>query len=223
MQSRPNFGNIVKWWQDPQSQSDIDYWQKFFSHSKPRQIQQNVDQQGNVYLTSEVAETKWTGKLQQFCRRTGITPAIVTRVAVYIALFSKGWVQSDSFTGIVRSGRDFIHNRKDFANCSVDATEVIGPCVSVLPSRMPWYDEDYKQDAIDYLNIIELLHKESKSDKESRQHQKVSLSDLVSLSGTDNRAALFDILITYQNFSRQHGEDRKFLYIGTLILYQSLC
>jgi hypothetical protein len=121
-------------------------------------------------------------------RRSGITPAIATRLAVALAIdycskANEGGSGGDVTIGIVRSGRDI----------EVDGSEeMIGCLVSVLPSRIIASKSGS--------TLLQLALDEMKMDRLSRVHQGVSLADLIKITSarTDR---LFNILFTYQSLA----------------------
>lgn len=88
----------------------------------------------------------------------------------------------------MRSGRDI----------NVDsADEVIGPCVSVLPSRL-------LLDAS--TSLLDLTREEATADRRARAHQHVTLAQLAKICDLPGRSDLFDILVTYQSLAEREEE-----------------
>lgn len=126
----------------------------------------------------------WIGSLNTIAKDYGVTPAISTRIASFVALalHSKS---SDVLIGIVRSGRDIDVDRAD---------ELVGPCVSVLPSRLRFSAST---------TLLDLAIEEALADKEARAHQLVTLGEISRISNFDNRSDLFNILLTYQSLAER--------------------
>jgi len=144
-----------------------------------------------MLATTAAAYVHWSGDLSGLSQRNGITPAIASRLATSLAL-SHHAHSSDVTVGIVRSGRDI----------DVDlADTMIGPCVSVLPSRLVVLSGS------DSPSLLDLAKAETKSDRLARLNQRVTLSDLARICSLPGRADLFDILVTYQSLAELDDEE----------------
>lgn len=112
-------------------------------------------------------------------------------MAIAVAL-SRHASTAEVTLGIVRSGRDIDLERGD---------EVVGPCVSVLPSRILLPSSPSSPSLLD-LSALEIA-----SDRLIRTHQNITLSALFSLLHLRDRAALFDVLVTYQSLAERSAEE----------------
>jgi hypothetical protein len=56
------------------------------------------------------------------------------------------------------------------------------------------------------MTILDLLRYETNADLDARAHQHVPLPELVKLANLPSREALFDVLVTYQNFARDRPD-----------------
>ncbi|KAK4049717.1 NRPS [Microbotryomycetes sp. JL201] len=185
---RPPFSSVVKWWlKDSKIEPETaEYWHSYLIGAKPLSWPSTDVLGGQQLSTSTIQAVHWSGDLVGFSRRTGITPAIASRVAVAIAL-GRHANADDVTLGIVRSGRDI---DVDFA-----AEEVIGPCVSVLPSR-------FRFDSFANSSLLDVLRHETQQDLQARSHQHITLSQLANVCQLEGgRADLFNILVTYQSLA----------------------
>lgn len=134
--------------------------------------------------TTSTASLHYEGgnDLLTFSPRSGFTLAIATRVALFVAIAQYSRC-SDVVIGVVRSGRDI-----DL----MGADEIIGPLVSVLPSRLLVSSS---------ASLLDLLHQESTSDRQSRIHQQITLATIGKLMEFETRLNLFSILFTYQSLA----------------------
>ncbi|GAA5935836.1 uncharacterized protein JCM15063_001820 [Sporobolomyces koalae] len=183
---RPPFSSFVSWWASEKGtpSSTADYWRSQLTNAKPLHWPSQEPLQGEMLATTAAAIYHWTGDLSGLSRRNGITPAIASRLATSIALAHHADSQ-DVTLGIVRSGRDV----------DVDlADTMIGPCVSVLPSRLVLEAEQSP-------SLLELAQAETKADRLARLHQRVTLSDLARICSLPGRTDLFDILVTFQSLA----------------------
>jgi hypothetical protein len=173
---RPDFASIVHWWEQRSrpAEETLQFWRRYLAGlpAAPRLAY--------TPLSTQSVALHWSGALRNFCLRSGMTPAIVTRVAISLAF----GVQ-DGVLGIVRSGRDL-----GVAN----AEDIVGPCVSVLPARIRLSASQ---------TVMDLLRTETEADIEARRHQDITLPELVRLTGTESRSSLFDVLVTFQNFPKR--------------------
>lgn len=184
LESRPPFAQVVSWWSSrsaipPSSES---FWKPYLLDSKPLNWPTLAPLAGLPLSTSSEKSLHWNGSLSSFSKTHGITPAIASRVAISLAL-SQYSGSTDITVGIVRSGRDI-----DLPSAST----IIGPIVSVLPSRLLLPPTSC---------LLSLLIHESSMDLQSRSHQLVTLPELARMGGYESRSAMFDILITYQSLT----------------------
>ena len=164
-----------------------EFWQNYLGGSQPLgwPLRPSPDE---PFATSTVAQLHWSGDLAALVKRHGITPAIASRIAVAIAL-SQHTGSKDLSLGIVRSGRDIDLDGAD---------AIVGPCVSVLPSRLQLESSP---------SLLDLAASEAASDRHTRAHQNISLSQLFKLCGLASRSALFDVLVTYQSFAERNEDE----------------
>lgn len=184
LSSRPSFNSVVTFWSTlpPTPIETREFWKSYLASAQPLAWPSIAPLHGAPLETTRLATRHWTGDLSSFARTEGITPAVLSRVAVEIALGHHARTQ-DVLIGIVRSGRDVDIDRCD---------EIIGPLVSVLPSRL----------VLDpATSLLDLLHHESRMDKLSRAHQQMPLPVLSTLLSLSSRSALFNILLTYQSLA----------------------
>ncbi|KAM0787082.1 hypothetical protein ACM66B_006340 [Microbotryomycetes sp. NB124-2] len=187
---RPPFSSVVEWWmQDAQlADETAKYWQSYLTGAKPLSWPSTDVLDGQQLSTSTIKAVHWSGDLVGLSKRSGVTPAIASRVAVAVALGRHANV-NDVTLGIVRSGRDI--------DVDFSAEDVIGPCVSVLPSRT-------RLDDFANSSLLELLQHETKQDLQARSHQHISLSQLANVCQLEGgRADLFNILLTFQSLAER--------------------
>ncbi|KPV72864.1 uncharacterized protein RHOBADRAFT_55536 [Rhodotorula graminis WP1] len=187
--SRPSFGNVAGWWLGESSppQDTVDFWRGYLDGARPLGWPSQAPLDGDMLATTGAAIQHWSGELDALSHKHGITPAIASRVAILVALQHHAQ-SSDVNVGIVRSGRDID---------VVDADEIIGPCVSVLPSRIR-FDESRSS------SLLSLARAEAEADRRARLHQHVTLSQLASVCDlAGGRADLFDILVTFQSLAER--------------------
>lgn len=91
----------------------------------------------------------------------------------------------------MRSGRDIDVEGAD---------EIIGPCVSVLPSRL-LLDPS--------ASLLNLAREETTADRRARAHQHVTLAQIAKICDLPGRSDLFDILVTYQSLAERDEEDEE--------------
>lgn len=188
---RPPFSNLVGWWQHrpPPADSTIDFWQSYLAGAKqlgwPSKAGLGPDE---ALSTTAFRAIEWRGDLKTLSKKHGITPAIASRVAIHVALAHRAR-QDEVSVGVVRSGRDI-----DLA----EADEIIGPCVSVLPSRLEIKPQS---------NLLELMKAEGLADRRARRHQEVTLPQLAKWCDLPGRDGLFDILVTFQSLALHDDED----------------
>ncbi|GAA5898414.1 uncharacterized protein JCM6883_001016 [Sporobolomyces salmoneus] len=188
--SRPPFSSFVSWWsseREPPS-STAELWRSQLSGAKPLHWPSQDPLNGEMLATTAAAIFHWTGDLSGLSQRNGITPAIASRLATSLALAHHA-DSKDVTLGIVRSGRDI----------DVDlADTMIGPCVSVLPSRLVLPPSSSTADSPSLLSLAE---SETRSDRLARLNQRVTLSDLARICSLPGRTDLFDILVTFQSLA----------------------
>jgi hypothetical protein len=189
-ESRPSFAEVSRWWRTSavvQAQRAIDdYWARYMKTAKPP----NWPALPSLTFTPSTrcaAVHCWQGDLSTLSRSHGITTAIASRVAVYLALLRSSSL-TDLVVGIVRSGRDIPVR---------DADAIIGPCVSVLPARAGLVRSGG--------SFLDVMRAEAKADHEARRHQRISLSSLSQLASA--RGRLFSTLITYQSLAERAHAD----------------
>ncbi|GAA6054827.1 hypothetical protein JCM3770_004093 [Rhodotorula araucariae] len=185
---RPSFGNVAAWWlsESKPPQDTIDFWRSYLDGARPLGWPSQDPLEGDMLATTGAAILHWQGELDTLSQRHGITPAIASRVAILVALQHHASA-GDVNVGIVRSGRDID---------VVDADEIIGPCVSVLPSRIRFDSPS--------ASLLSLARAESNADRRARLHQHVTLSQLASVCALPGgRADLFDILVTFQSLAER--------------------
>ena len=187
--ARPSFGNVAGWWLNESSppQDTVDFWRGYLDGARPLGWPSQAPLDGDMLATTGAAILHWSGELDALSHKHGITPAIASRVAILVAL--QHHAQSrDVNVGIVRSGRDID---------VVDADEIIGPCVSVLPSRIRFNESSSS-------SLLSLARAEAEADRRARLHQHVTLSQLASVCAlAGGRADLFDILVTFQSLAER--------------------
>lgn len=183
---RPSFGAVASWWlsEARPPQETIDFWRSYLNGAKPLGWPSQDPLHGEMLATTGAAIQHWSGELDALSQRSGITPAIASRLAILVALHHHTG-SADVNVGIVRSGRDI-----DVA----DADEIIGPCVSVLPSRIR-FDPS--------VSLLSLAKAEADADRRARVHQHVTLSQLARFCDLPGRADLFDILVTFQSLAER--------------------
>ncbi|BGP35950.1 hypothetical protein JCM10296v2_007802 [Rhodotorula toruloides] len=183
---RPSFGAAASWWlsETTPPQDTIDFWRSYLDGATPLGWPSQDPLHGGMLATTGAAIQHWSGELDALSQRSGITPAIASRLAILVALRHHTG-SSDVNVGIVRSGRDID---------VVDADEIIGPCVSVLPSRIR-FDPDS--------SLLSLAKAEAEADRRARIHQHVTLSQLARFCDLPGRADLFDILVTFQSLAER--------------------
>lgn len=186
---RPSFSSVAAWWQGESSlpADSVKFWQDYLGGAKPLGWPSQAPLDGDMLATTGAAIRHWSGELTALTQRSGITPAIASRVAVLVALHHHGR-SDDVNVGIVRSGRDI-----DVP----DAEEIIGPCVSVLPSRVRFESDP---------SLLELAQAEAEADRRARRHQHVTLAQLARFCDLPGRADLFDILVTFQSLAEREPE-----------------
>lgn len=186
---RPTYSNVVSFWSNLQSSISVNnFWKSYLSNSSPLSWPSTAPLLGAPLSTSTIATKHWNGDLTAASRRIGVTPAVMSRIAIQIALghHSK---KKDIAVGIVRSGRDIDVNFCD---------TIIGPLVSVLPSRVILEPST---------SLLDLLQQETSNDLLSRLNQTVTLSDLAKICQLTSRADIFDILVTYQSLAEREKEE----------------
>lgn len=189
LDSRPPFSAVAAWWlgeSGPPPES-VDFWRDYLGGAQPLGWPMQEALEGDMLATTGTSIRHWSGELTTLTQRSGITPAIASRIAVLVALHHHARA-GDVNVGIVRSGRDI-----DVA----DADEVIGPCVSVLPSRIR-FDPDS--------SLLSLAKAEAEADRRARRHQHVTLAQLARFCDLPGRADLFDILVTFQSLAERDPE-----------------
>lgn len=186
---RPPFSSIVEWWlSEPHAPpATADFWRSYLSHATPLDWPSIEPLHGEQLSTSTTEILHWSGDLQGLSKRSGLTPAIASRVAISVALGHHASNQ-DVTLGIVRSGRDIEVEAAD---------ETIGPCVSVLPSRIRLDTSK---------SLLDLCRAETVEDRRARAHQHVTLAQIAKICDLPNRADLFNILVTYQSLAERDEE-----------------
>ncbi|KAM0747356.1 acetyl-CoA synthetase-like protein [Meredithblackwellia eburnea MCA 4105] len=184
------FAAVTQWYSQSSLASDEqveDFWKGYLQGARSLDWPNSP---GAPLSTSQTRQEIWSGDLPGLSKRHGITPAIASRVAIVVAL-SHLAQKSDLTVGIVRSGRDI-----DLPG----ADEIVGPCVSALPSRYSLNPSD---------SLIDILHREASHDRRIRSHQNIALSRLLSICDFPSRSSLFDILITFQSLAEREEEEEK--------------
>ncbi|KDE06274.1 hypothetical protein MVLG_03433 [Microbotryum lychnidis-dioicae p1A1 Lamole] len=191
LESRPSFSSIVNWWSStPADFSSIkSFWKTYMAGAQPLNWPSQAPLKGEQLSTSSAEVLHWSGDLKDLAKRTGITPAIASRVAIALAL-GRFAARDEVVLGIVRSGRDIE---------VLQAEEVIGPCVSVLPSRTKLDPQ---------LSLLDLAERETQDDRKARANQQIRLSDLTKVCELSSRKDLFDILVTYQSLAERDDEPK---------------
>ncbi|GAA6002009.1 uncharacterized protein JCM10292_001795 [Rhodotorula paludigena] len=186
---RPSFGSVASWWlsESEPPQDTADFWRSYLTGAVPLNWPTQEALDGDMLATTGAAILHWSGELDALSQRHGITPAIASRLAILIALQYHASA-SDVNVGIVRSGRDI-----DVP----DADEIIGPCVSVLPSRIRFDSSTASS------SLFSLAKAEAEADRLARLHQHVTLSQLARICTLPSRADLFDILVTFQSLAER--------------------
>ncbi|GAA6030664.1 hypothetical protein JCM8097_006261 [Rhodosporidiobolus ruineniae] len=189
---RPPFSSVAAWWS---SSADIatdtaDFWRSYLNDARPLNWPSQDPLDGEMLATTGAAIVHWNGDVESLTQRHGITPAIASRVAISVAL-SHHAVSDDVTVGIVRSGRDIdVH----------DADEIIGPCVSVLPSRIRFSLSPDSSSP----SLLSLARAEASTDRLSRVHQRVTLTQLTRACNlSSGRTDLFSTLVTYQSLAER--------------------
>ena len=180
---------MAAWWlreSSPPPES-VDFWRDYLGGARPLGWPTQEALEGDMLATTGASIRYWSGELTALTQRSGITPAIASRIAVLVALHHHAR-SDDVNVGIVRSGRDI-----DVA----DADEVIGPCVSVLPSRIRFEHDP---------SLLSLAKAEAMADRRARRHQHVTLAQLARFCDLPGRADLFDILVTFQSLAERDSE-----------------
>ncbi|GAA5932680.1 hypothetical protein JCM1841_006935 [Sporobolomyces salmonicolor] len=191
---RPPFSSFVAWWlsESEPSSSSGEFWRSYLSGATPLHWPSQNPLDGEMLATTSATALHWTGDLTGLSQRNGITPAIASRLAISLALsYHAG--SHDVTLGIVRSGRDVDVDRAD---------EMIGPCVSVLPSRL-------RLDPSSSSSLLDLAEHETDSDRLARLHQRVTLSNLARICALPSRTDLFDILVTYQSLAELDDDEER--------------
>ncbi|SCZ96549.1 BZ3500_MvSof-1268-A1-R1_Chr8-2g10288 [Microbotryum saponariae] len=189
LESRPSFSSIVNWWSStPADLTSIEsFWKTYMAGAQPLNWPSQAALKGEQLSTSSAEVLHWSGDLKDLAKRTGITPAIASRVAIALTL-GRFAASDEVVLGIVRSGRDI----------EVLQAEVIGPCVSVLPSRT-------KLDP--RMSLLHLAERETQDDRKARANQQIRLSDLTKVCELSARKDLFDILVTYQSLAERDDDE----------------
>ena len=190
MVPRPPFANVVSWWNTTSREltATAEFWRTYLSGAQPLNWPSRAPLNGAPLSTSTIKAGHWTGELTAFSKRHSVTPAIASRLAVAIALAHHAG-STDITLGVVRSGRDIDLD---------DADAIIGPCVSVLPTRLLLSPSS---------SLLSLAQKESLVDRRVRSHQLVTLSDLARLCSLKGRSDIFDILVTYQSLAERDEDE----------------
>ncbi|SCV67373.1 BQ2448_6019 [Microbotryum intermedium] len=189
LEPRPSFSSIVNWWSStPSNLSSIEaFWKTYMSGAKPLKWPSQAPLKGEQLSTTSAEVLHWSGDLKGLTKRTGITPAIASRAAIALAL-GRFAARDEVVLGIVRSGRDIEIPQ---------AEEVIGPCVSVLPSRTRLDPQ---------ISLLDLAERETQDDRKARANQQIRLTDLTKVCELSARNDLFDILVTYQSLAERDDE-----------------
>ncbi|GAA5909561.1 hypothetical protein JCM6882_003455 [Rhodosporidiobolus microsporus] len=187
--SRPPFSSVASWWSsNPEPPSEtVEFWRQYLNGAQPLDWPSQTPLNGEMLATTGTSILHWRGELDALTARSGITPAIASRVAISVAL-SHHARSEDVTIGIVRSGRDI-----DVDN----ADEVIGPCVSVLPSRTRFSPSSADASP----SLLSLAKAEASTDRLSRAHQRITLSQLSRSCALSSRSDLFSILLTFQSLA----------------------
>lgn len=183
---RPPYGAYVAYHERVCASDDTRaYWREQLSHlpSVTWPMGSEADRSRALATTRERVAT-WRGApslRERLSRAHAVTPAIFFRVVLALSLARLAGTKEGITLGVVRSGRDV-----ELADCD----EMIGACVSVLPSRVALLG-----------TALEAFRKEAQDDLAARLHQHVSLSDVVALAGVATRHELFSTLFTYQSLA----------------------
>ncbi|GAA5851882.1 hypothetical protein JCM8547_000086 [Rhodosporidiobolus lusitaniae] len=189
--TRPPFSSVAAWWHSSSSLSaeTASFWRSYLTSATPLSYPSQALLNGETLATTGAAILHWTGELDGLTQRHGITPAIATRLAISLAL-SVHSGKGDVTVGIVRSGRDIDVQ---------DADEVVGPCVSVLPSRIRFASADSSSSSSP--SLLSLARSEASHDRLARIHQRVTLPQLVQTCALASRSSLFSTLVTFQSLA----------------------
>lgn len=194
--SRPPFHAVASWWRSSSSPpaDTVDFWRSYLTSAVPLSWPSQSALNGEMLATTGASILHWSGELEALTQRHGVTPAIASRVAIAVALSIHAKAE-DVTVGIVRSGRDVDVQ---------DADEIIGPCVSVLPSRIRFTPSpSSSSSATTSPSLLSLSLTESASDRFTRVHQRVTLPQLTSLCSLPSRDSLFSILVTFQSLAER--------------------
>ncbi|GAA5828502.1 hypothetical protein JCM11251_000821 [Rhodosporidiobolus azoricus] len=189
---RPPFSSVASWWSknpDPPSET-VDFWRKYLDGARPLAWPSQNPLKGEMLATTGASILHWRGELHALTAKHGITAAIASRVAIIVALGHHA-SSSDVTIGIVRSGRDIDVPAAD---------EIIGPCVSVLPSRTRFSPSSGSAPTTSG-SLLALAHAEASSDRLSRAHQRMTLSQISRTCALSSRSDLFSVLLTYQSLA----------------------
>ncbi|GAA5977485.1 hypothetical protein JCM11641_000978 [Rhodosporidiobolus odoratus] len=192
---RPPFSSVAAWWRstsEPASDT-VDFWRSYLTSSRPLGWPSQVSLDGGMLATTGAAILPWHGELETLTQKHGITPAIASRLAISVAL-SHHAAADDVVVGIVRSGRDID---------VIDADEIIGPCVSVLPSRTRFSSASSSDAAKPASSLLSLAKAEASADRLARVHQRITLPSLARACSLPSRTDLFSILITFQSLAER--------------------
>lgn len=189
LRPRPPFASYVAWWQSRPPIFSIsslqEFWSSYIPPSTSFDFPSITSLNSELLCTSASSTQHWQGNLPDFSKKYGITPAIISRLAISLAL-AKHSKSNEVVVGIVRSGRDVD---------VLEAEEIVGPCVSVLPSRF----------IVDLESSLEnLLKLELIADRKCGSNQQVTLGELGKICGDGSR---FRILVTYQSLAERDEEN----------------
>lgn len=187
---RPSPTSFIKCWAKRDSVA-LTFWSNYLKDSIPLPWPSNF--RSTQFSTTQSSTRNWNHSLTTLAKY-GITPAISTRLAVFIACGHHASF-CDVTLGIVRSGRDVD---------VVHSNEMVGCLVSVLPSRLILSPS---------LSLLELASLEIEADRKSRENQLVTLGELARLREGGRREDLFNILVTYQSLADRDPEEMKTLPI----------
>lgn len=183
--SRPSYTSFISYSQKQEQSSSISgFWLDYLQDSVAPSWPTNSS---NQFSTTKSSTVHWKGSLDSLAKLS-ISPAIATRIAIFIACGFYGHSR-DVTLGIVRSGRDI-----DIAG----SNEIIGAFVSVLPSRLILSPGN---------SLLQLCAIESEADRKSRANQVITLGELSKLQGKESREDLFNILVTYQSLAELDEEE----------------
>ncbi|MBW0533122.1 hypothetical protein O181_072837 [Austropuccinia psidii MF-1] len=189
-----NYAEFVKAWQkasdDQTKKSNKKFWRDYLFEVKRRPT---------GFLTNHCQTRRWVGqkKLEDLKGNYGITPALVVRLAVALALYNSKLESSDVLFGMTRSGREV-----ELDGIRGAAEEIIGCCVLVLPIRTRL--EIYRAKK---MSVIEVLVEQQQSEIEIEKHQMVSIGQVG--RWVTGFGQWINILVTLQSWDKNRHQVRQ--------------